>query len=199
MIEILAVNTLYFLALTNPVSKISILSTLVQGEDEEDIRTLSLKSTLAAAGILLVSMLAGEFIFNRVFRVELYSLQIAGGAILFWVGFEALHKGVFFEHSIHQKFTDISLVPIACPMIAGPAMITAVIAANISTGFVQSAVPVIFALTVNLVLMLFSIRIGAFLSRFNVLGALIRITGLIVATMGIQMILQGISVWVKTL
>ena len=84
-------------------------------------------------------------------------------------------------------------------MIAGPATITAVIALNINIGFIETAISTLLALTVNLVLMLYSISIGKILVRFNILGALVRITGLIVITIAIQMILQGISVWIKNI
>jgi multiple antibiotic resistance protein len=199
MIEQIIINALYLLALINPVSKISILTVFAKKEETKEIFSLSLKSSVAAMVILFISMLAGEFVINKVFKVDFYSLQIAGGIILFWVGFGALRKGIFFEHSIQEKFSDISLVPIACPMIAGPATITAVIALNINIGFIETAISTILALTVNLILMLYSISIGKILVKFNIMGALVRITGLIVITIAIQMILQGISIWIKSI
>lgn len=53
----------------------------------------------------------------------------------------------------------------------------------------------LLALAVNDVTMLFSRAIGAILTRLNLLGALIRITGLVVMTLGTQMMLDGIADW----
>ena len=118
----LVVNTLYLLALINPVSKISILSVFTEKAERKDISSISFRSTVAALLILLLSMFAGRLVFNKIFQVDFYSLKITGGIVLFWVGFGALRKGVFFEQMVHEQFSDVSLVPLACPMIAGPAI-----------------------------------------------------------------------------
>ena len=189
------INTLYLVALINPVSKISILTVFMQKVEQKEISSIALKSTAVALLILVVSMFAGNIILDKIFHVDFYSLKIAGGFVLIWVGFGALRNGVFFEYSIHEKFTDISLVPLACPMIAGPATITAVIALHINYGTFQTIVPVILAISINYILMKLSIPIGRILQKFNLIGALIRLTGLIVMTMGVQMILDGVSIW----
>ena len=199
MMEKIFINTLYLLALINPVSKISILSVFTQQKEWKETFFISLKATLVAIFILVLLMFAGEFILNKIFQVDLYSLEIAGGIVLFWAGFGALRKGIFFEHSTQEEFSDISMVPLACPMIAGPATITAVIALSINDGIIQTAVPTLLAIFINFISMIFSISIGKILKKFNLLGALIRLTGLIVMTMGVQMVIKGISVGLKLL
>jgi len=57
----------------------------------------------------------------------------------------------------------------------------------------------VIALLINLSVMYFSRLIGKVLIKNNIMGALIRITGLIVATIGIQMILDGISTYIATI
>ncbi|MBN2210757.1 MAG: hypothetical protein JW709_05110 [Sedimentisphaerales bacterium] len=49
------------------------------------------------------------------------------------------------------------------------------------------------AVLINGFLMHFSRQIAFILVRFNILGALIRITGLIVMTIGVQMVLNGLA------
>jgi len=193
------INTLYLLALINPVSKISILTVFTQEATQKEITSISVKATLVSLLILVLSMFAGEVVLNKIFQVDLFSLKIAGGIVLFWVGFGALRNGVFFEHSIHEKFSDISLVPLACPMIAGPATITAVIALHINNGPIKTVIPLFLAIFINLILMILAIPIGKILQKFNMLGAIIRLTGLIVTTIGVQMILDGTSMWLETL
>jgi multiple antibiotic resistance protein len=47
--------------------------------------------------------------------------------------------------------------------------------------------------------MLLSVGLYKVLKHYNLVGALIRVTGLIVAMISVQMILAGISTWVATL
>lgn len=190
------INALYLLALINPVSKVSILSLFSSKEDVKEIVPVALKSSLIALGILLLIMIFGDFILRQIFHVELYSLNIAGGIVLFWVGFGALTKGVFFEHGTKMRFSDISIVPLASPMIAGPATITASLTLSIQDGLFLSSTAMLIAITINMFLMFLSRPIGNFLKKFNILGALIRITGLIVITIGVQMVFNGLSSWI---
>ncbi len=191
----IAVLTLYLLALINPISKVSVLAVLSTEARREDFRAVAAKSSLTAALILFGSMVFGDLLLRSVFNVQVHSLRLAGGAVLFWVGFNALRKGVFFEHDTHTRFADIAIVPLACPMIAGPATIAASIALRARYGIWVPALAMLLALAVNHVAMLFSRAIGGILTRFNLLGALIRITGLIVMALGVQMILDGIADW----
>jgi multiple antibiotic resistance protein len=191
------VDSLYILALLNPVSKISVLSTVSLAEGTEELRPICVKSSVIAAIILILTMIFGDFILRRVFHIELHSLQIAGGFVLLWVGFKALQRGVFFERDVPSRFADIAIVPLACPMIAGPAAITASLALGAHRGLFLAVSSVLIALLINLAVMLLAKAIAAMLARFNFLGALIRITGLIVMTMGVQMSLDGVTHWIK--
>lgn len=189
------VTTLYFTALINPVSKVSVLAVLSFEHERSSLMRVAATASLVAGAILLGSMAIGDFVLSSVFRVELHSLFLAGGGILCWVGFNALRKGVFFEQETQARFEDIALIPLACPMIAGPATIAACIALRAREGFLVPGLSIVFAVTLNYIVMVFSRRISAALGRFNMLGALVRLTGLIVMTIGTQMALDGISAW----
>lgn len=192
-IESVLISTLYFLAIINPVSKISILS--VFSTNKKDIAAVALKSTLIASLILMAVMFFGDYLMHNVFHINLHSLQISGGFVLAWVGFNALRNGVFFELDTQKRFADIAIVPLACPMIAGPAMIAATLTFATQNEKSLSILSISFALLVNMFLMLSSTSIGNALKRFNILGALIRITGLFVLTIGVQMVLDGSADW----
>ena len=190
------VHAIYLLALINPISKVSILSSITTSQKEfANVMSLTTKSSLAALGILLGSMFFGDFLLRNVFHVNVYSLQLSGGAVLVWVGFTALRKGVFFEQKTPEQYDDVALVPLACPMIAGPATIAACVALPAKSGLLLPALSLLIALAINDVIMRLSKPIAVILSRFNVLGALIRITGLFVMTIGMQMTLDGIGAW----
>ena len=109
-------NSLYMLALLNPASKVMFLSTYEPALTRRQIVELSWKSSLAALIILIFLAAAGEVVLSRVFKVELYSLRITGGMILFMIGWMAVREGRFVqkkEHKLREDFTELSLVPLA--------------------------------------------------------------------------------------
>jgi multiple antibiotic resistance protein len=189
------VDTLYLLALINPVSKVSVLTLLWSEDRRRELMALAWRSSLAAAVILLGFMTCGAFILRDVFHVGLDALRVAGGCVLFWVGFHALSRGAFFEFDTHAELSSLAIAPLACPMIAGPAAIVASVTLRLQEGFLAPALAVVAAVAVNHAVMLFAHPISLALKRFNVLGALIRVTGLIVMTIGTQMALEGIGSW----
>ena len=66
------------------------------------------------------------------------------------------------------------------------------------TGHTACLTALVLALAVNFVLMLFSLPLGRLLRYLHLVGPLIRITGLIVSAVAVQMILSGASEWLKS-
>ncbi len=83
-------------------------------------------------------------------------------------------------------------------MIAGPGTITGAISLSSEHGFWVTLCSVSLALLINLLLMLFATRIGLLLERLRATGPLIRITGLVVAAVAAQMVLDGLGSWLQT-
>jgi len=188
-------NTIYFLALINPPSKILLLCSKSPPFSKTELFKLSGKSTLAAWIILLLLTAAGNFILSNIFQVEIYSLSVAGGIILFAIGFNAIRQGTFYEEKDAQKIADMSIVPLAAPLIAGPGTMTAAISFASMHGVIITLICISIALLINMILMLMSTKIGHFLEKTNTTGPLIRITGLIVTAVAMQMIFTGCTNW----
>lgn len=195
----IGVNALYLLVLINPISKVAILGAIIRDDQQSELVRLAAKSTLVAAVILLVSMVGGEFLLRAVFHVRIFSFQLAGGIVVAWVGFNALRHGVFFEESHSPALQDIAMVPLACPMIAGPASITACMGLVAQHGVSLAIVAMVLAVGVNHVFMLAARPITLAFSRHNIMGAVVRITGLVVMTIGIEMVLTGLTAWISTI
>ena len=190
-------NALFFLALINPVSKIFVISMLAEKTEPDKLRGIIIKSSMMAASMLIIFAIAGDFLLQRVFHVQIYSFQIVGGLILTIRGFQALNKGVFFEVDASQRLEDISIVPIASPMIAGPATLTAAISFPAQHGILATIGPLIAAVALNALVMFSSQNISKAFKKYNLYGALIRITGLLVATIGMQMVCDGLLEYIK--
>ena len=192
-------NSLYFLALINPASKIFLLSAKTPPYSWGELRVITWRATAAAFMILVLFSAAGTILLTTIFHVELYSLSVAGGVILFSVGLTAVRKGVFYDENTRGLQGDISIVPMAAPLIAGPGTITAAIPFASANGLPITIVCLSLALVMNMAAMLFSLQIGGLLERYRATGPLIRITGLIVAAVSVQMIFGGVEAWVRQL
>lgn len=181
-----------FVALVNPIQKVFVITSLQQQFDIKSTKIIAVKASITALIILLFFYLVGNIVLNYVFRIELYAFQITCGVVLFYNGLSGLQKGMFLKLERNMTIRDISAVPIAMPMIAGPATITAAVTFYADYGHVITIISIVAALAVNLVFMLYANKIGKVLSKYNLMNPLVRIFGLIVATIGTQMVLNGI-------
>ena len=191
-------NTLYLLALLNPASKVLFLSTYEPPLNSKQVFELSWKSSLAALGILASFAIIGQFVLNEIFRIDMYSLKITGGFVLFFVGWTAIQQGRFFQkrdHDLREDFNELSIVPLAAPLIAGPGTITIAISFSAQYGHLSCITSLVLAIFANFVLMLFSRPFSKLFQKLHLVGPLIRITGLIVSAVAVQMILDGAGEW----
>jgi len=179
------------LALINPVQKIFLINSLQERLTDKELRYISIKSSLTAFIILLLFLFLGNVIFTYVFRIQLYSFRVTCGMVLVYSGWIALHQGVLINIGKDVRIQDISSVPIAIPMIAGPGTITATVTFPAQYGALVTVMAVFAALSINLIIMLYAKNIGRVMIKLNIMSPFIRIIGLIIATIGIQMIFDG--------
>ena len=163
-----------------------------------ELRRIVDKASVTAIGVLLLFLLMGEAILGYVFNLKIYAFQITCGVVLFYNGFVGLQKGAFLTLDKNTRIEELITVPIAIPMIAGPATITAVVTMPAVYGRWMTIGALLLALAINWVIMCNADRIGRFLERQNMMMPLIRITALIVAAIGLQMILNGIETFIVT-
>ena len=186
-----------FVALVNPIQKVFVVTSLHKQFGEQSARSISIRASFTALAILLFFLFVGRVVFSYVFHIELYAFQITCGVVLFYNGITGLQKGFFFKLDDSMSVKDITAVPIAMPMIAGPATITAAVTFPSEYGQAVTVISIIAALGVNLIFMVYAGAIGKVLSRYNLMNPLVRIFGLIVATIGVQMVFSGIQSFIE--
>lgn len=193
--QLIVGNILYFLALINPASKVFLLCSLDPRPSLTELRRVATKATTVAFTILFIVAVAGGPLLQHVFRVDLYSLKMAGGVVLFVVGLSAVQHGRFHESALRGQPSDLSIVPLGAPLIAGPGTITAAISTSTEHGFGLCLLALVGALLLNLGIMLLAFPIGRSLDRVHAIGPLVRITGLVVAAVAVQILFDGIDDW----
>ena len=189
---------LTLLALINPIQKVFVVVSLQENYTRPELRRIVDKASVTAIGVLLLFLLMGEAILGYVFNLKIYAFQITCGVVLFYNGFVGLQKGAFLTLDKNTSIEELITVPIAIPMIAGPATNTAVVTMPAVYGRWMTIGALLLALAINWVIMRNADRIGRFLERQNMMMPLIRITALIVAAIGLQMILNGIETFIVT-
>lgn len=187
-----------FTALVNPIQKVFVVFSLREQFTANELKHIVTKASFTAMWVLGLFFFAGEAVLQYVFNLKLYSFQITCGVVLFYNGFIGLQKGFFMATDKSVKQQEIIAVPFAIPMIAGPATITATVTMPVVYGKLVSAIAIFTTLLINLIVMRNASRIGQVLTKYNMLMPLIRITGLIVAAIGVQMVLNGISTFVAS-
>ena len=153
--------------------------------------------------ILLISFFGGKFILVF-FGITLNSLKIAGGLIITLSGFALLtgeyvkYKGMKKEkvkNDIKER-SDISLTPLALPMIAGPGTISLLITYNQEYQESNNVLIIIGALLVSTIIIYIVLRssflIGRMLGASGING-LSRIIGFIVIAIGVEFIVSAIK------
>ena len=188
-------TTLLFVVLINPASKVALLVALTEQHRPEDLVRVAWRASVAGLLLLAVFAAAGGWVLRYLFHVELYALDVAAGAVLFLVGLATLREGVFYALPAGGSLADISIVPLASPLIAGPATLSAAITQAQRFGPVTVLAAIVVAVLVNLAAMLVGIRLARSLARSHTLAALVRILGLFIASIGASMFLAGIQVW----
>jgi multiple antibiotic resistance protein len=168
--DILVQTSLYFLALINPASKVFILSSVRPPYSRRELLKISSKASFVALVILLVLSAVGHYVLKFVFQVEIYSLRIAGGAVLFIIGLTAVRKGRFYERNASEQADDISIVPLAAPLIAGPGTITGAISYSSTHDVPVTMLALTIAVFINFLIMLSSLGVGRVLEKFHAFG-----------------------------
>lgn len=190
-------NSLYFLALINPISKVLFITSKHPAYSHQELFYISMRSSTVAFLILATLSSIGGFLFIKVFHVEIYSLCVAGGIILFIIGLNAVRRGSFFEDNKgNNSSSDVSVVPLATPLIAGAGTMAASISFSLMNGIITTIICITIAILINFVCMLLSFQINRTLEKLNATEPLTRITGLIITAVAMQMIFSGCTTWI---
>lgn len=185
----------------NPLAAGAIMLTLCdEGVTNKEIRSVAFSATRAIFIAMLVIFLAGVYIFDF-FGISPDGLRIFGGIILLTMGYNMVQghgKRVNHlpkEHEAAKQRNDISVVPLAIPIIVGPGLATTLITMSLGNagweGYVSGIGGIIISCAATLVIL---IRMPYIRKRLgeNGLKVFNRLMGLIVGSLAVQMMLNGI-------
>lgn len=160
-------------------------------------RKIVLLRELSIALIIMVAFLFLGKWFLHAFGIHEYSLSIAGGLILFLISVDLVFGSGDETPKSDPKEEEPFVVPLAIPLVAGPAALSMVMitAAQQSNKFITLGA-VIVASLINSVILMASFPISNLLGKRG-LTAIERLTGMILILMSVDMIMGGISAFIK--
>ncbi|SFS05925.1 MarC family protein [Sphingomonas jatrophae] len=198
-----------FFVVIDPPGCAPIFASLTAGSSGAHRRAMAIRSVVVAAAILLVFALVGEPLL-RTLGISLDAFRTAGGIMLFLIALEMVfEKRTQRREERADEITrtaeaehrpleaeDISVFPMAIPMIAGPGSIaTTMLLMSRAHGLASSFV-VFGALLATLALMLLSLLAAGPLMK--VLGPkleamITRVLGVILAALAAQFVIDGLK------
>ena len=202
MIEILFDTFLLLFVVIDPVGLAPMFVALTPGESAADRRRMAVRGTVLAGVVLVTFALVGEALLAAL-RISLPAFRIAGGLLLFLLAIDmvfARHSGVRGptqrEQVEAEQKRDISVFPLAIPLIAGPGAITTILLATSRGGDSAATLGAVLAmLVVVLLLALAALLAATRLTKIlgetgtNVVG---RVLGIVLAALAVQFVLDGV-------
>ena len=191
-VESLLSAALLLYIMIDPTDKILLLGLLREDYHLKDLFRFTLRANALGFIILATFALAGQIILQDIFHIDINALKLAGGIILFKIGAEALEGGISFTRQEESDLMSLATVPVAMPLIAGPAAITTVITFAVKDGILFSFLATLLAVLAVAATMLLALR---FTERVNkkLLSTTVRLMGLFIMAIGAQMAVEGFA------
>lgn len=186
----------------NPLGTVPVFVGLTQNNNKKERALIAFWTSFNVLIILLLSFFAGKYILSF-FGISLNSLKIAGGLIIASSGF-ALLTGKFTEHKgmkktrvkddIHTR-SEISLTPLALPMLAGPGTISLLITYNQEYSNMTDCLVILGSVFTSAFTIYLILKSSHYIVRMlgaSGINALSRIIGFIVISIGIELIVVAV-------
>ena len=202
MIELFGSALVTFLVIIDPPGCAPIFASLTRGTPPEHRRSMAVRSSLIAWAILMFFALLGRPLLQWL-GISLASFRIAGGIMLFFIALDMV-----FERRTERRekraeaiegtpeAEDISVFPMAIPMITGPGSIaSAMLWISRAENIAEIAV-VLVAITVVMLITLGTLLAAGPLMRLigeKVEAMITRVLGVILAALAAQFVIDGLK------
>jgi multiple antibiotic resistance protein len=186
----------------DPIGQIVTFVGLTRGHSSDERRAAALRGVLIAAVVLFAFAFAGHPLL-RALGITLSALKIAGGVLLFLLAIDmifALETGIRTtttpELAEAERRRDISVFPLAIPLIAGPGAFTSVallVARHEGSPWMIAAILTLLGIVLGLTLLclLTATRIMRLLGLTGA-NVISRVLGILLAALAVQFVLNGL-------
>ena len=192
-----------FFAIMNPISNLPAYMALVADDSQKISRKIAFRSLLIAFVIITVFIFSGDVIL-KVFGITIVSFRIAGGILVAVIGYHMIngnhspsYKGME-QQAVNSDPMSIAISPLAMPLFAGPGTITT--ALSLANGGLRNQLITVVAFAILCVITYLLLRsakqIAGFLGK-NLMKIITKMMGLLLFSIGIQMIIVSVQTLIK--
>lgn len=200
MLDFVLTTMTSILFVVDPLGAVPAYLLLVENEDRRQRRRTAFKAALTASVVLVLFAAAGDVIF-RLFGLSMAAFRIAGGIILFLVALDMLRAQRPTQEApgeIREGVAkdDVAVTPLGVPILAGPAALSTVAMLTSRVEHWPQAMVVYGAILVTGVLAYLTLWLAEPLYRGlgkTGIGVFSRILGLILASIAVQFVLDGLK------
>lgn len=186
--------------LLNPFLIIVYLIDIVEKLDRRQFTLVIVRGGLIATAVFLCFAILGDVVFSSVVQAEFASFQIFGGLVFLLIGFQFVFQGPTAIEILRGDSKQLAGA-IAMPVLIGPGTISASIIVGKRLAPLAACGAVLTAVTIS-ILIIVALKIAhdfarprreALIKRYIEIAG--RITALVVGTVSVEMIMQGVRTW----
>lgn len=189
-----------FITLMNPLGVMPVFMTMTASLSSEERRQTAQKATIVAALSLIAFAFSGQLLF-KFFGISVDSFRVVGGVIFFMMGYDMLQarlvKVKMSKESTRKTYvTDISVTPLAIPMICGPGAITnAIVLMEDAQNLEMKGILIAIILAVCLITFLILWSSSTIIKWLGETGnkIMMRLMGLIVMVIAVEFFFSGMK------
>jgi multiple antibiotic resistance protein len=185
--------------IVNPIEATMVFVSLTSGMSADEKRRISLHATSVAFAIAFLFALAGDFVLH-LFGITVDSLRVAGGILLFLVAIDMLRGGRYQRKVTEAELMDanlredISVFPLATPLLTGPGAITAVIVLMGAAATISEKSIVLLAIVLTFLTTYYILNFSDFIDKaLGITGIMVmtRIMGLLLGAIAVNFVALG--------
>ena len=188
-----------FFTLINPFGTMPIFMTMTADLDQSHRTRTAQKASVVSFITIIVFAFSGQVLFNF-FGISVNSFRVVGGVIFFLMGMDMLQarlgKVKLKESEIKTYINDISVTPLAIPMICGPGALTNAIVMMEDADSLEKKGILIFAtflvILITYLILYSSSKIIKILGQTGI-NVMMRLMGLIVMVIAVEFFFSGLK------
>ena len=190
-----------FFVIVDPIGIAPVFAGLTRGTSRAHKRLMAIKGTFIAAIILVFFAFAGKPFLNAL-GISIDALRVAGGIMLFIIAVEMVmerrtERKQEAAEKLDDYFEDISVFPVAMPLLAGPGSIATVMLmmSTYEADLTMRGVVVAALATVMLLSLITFLLAGKVMDLMgpSVNAVLTRVLGVVLAALAVQFVLDGLK------
>jgi len=188
-----------FFTLINPLGTMPVFMSMTASLSDTQRKNTAKKASIISLFTIIAFAFTGQLLF-KFFGISVNSFRVVGGVIFFIMGMDMLQARLgqvkIKDDEVKSYITDISITPLAIPMICGPGAITnAIVLMEDATTFSKKA---ILILCIGLILALTYFILYSSSKLIKLLGqtginVMMRIMGLIVMVIAVEFFFSGLK------